>query len=85
MRVESEHESSTSCAISERERQVMSKFHGEQYWTTVRHHALCDWRDINDEEFDTLRAIGHEREVRERSVRERQRRTRKLKPEDLDA
>ena len=49
----------------------MSKFHGEQFWTTVRHHALCNWRELSDDEFDTLRAIGHDREVRERSVRER--------------
>lgn len=63
----------------------MSKFHGEQYWTTVRHHTLCNWRNLSDDEFDTLRAIGHDREVRERSVRERVRRARKQKPEDLDA
>jgi len=63
----------------------MSKFHGEQYWTTVRHHALCNWRELGDDEFDTLRAIGHDREVRERSIRERLRRERKLKPQDLDA
>jgi hypothetical protein len=63
----------------------MSKFHGEQFWTTVKHHALCNWRELSDDEFDTLRAIGHDREVRERSVRERLRRERKLKPQDLDA
>lgn len=63
----------------------MSKFHGEQLWTTVRHDTLRNWRDLSDDEFDTLRAIGHEREVRERSMRERLRRERKLKPPDLDA
>jgi len=63
----------------------MSKFHGEQFWTTVKHHALTNWREINDDEFDALRAIGHDREVRERSMRERLRRERKLKPQDLDA
>ena len=63
----------------------MSKFHGQQYWTTVRHHALYDWRNLSDDDFDTLRAIGHDHQVRERSVRERVRRERKLRPEDLDA
>lgn len=63
----------------------MSKFHGEQYWTAVRHQTLYDWRSLSDDDFDTLRAIGHDREVRERSVRERARRQRKLKPEDLDS
>jgi len=63
----------------------MSKFHGEQFWTTVRHHALQDWRDLSDDEFDTLRAIGHDREVRERSVRERLRRERRTKPQELEA
>lgn len=63
----------------------MSKFHGEQYWTTVRHHALQGWRELSDEDFEILRAIGHDREVRERGVRERQRRERRTNPRELDA
>jgi hypothetical protein len=63
----------------------MSKYHGEQYWTTVRHQALQGWRDLSDDEFDILRAIGHDREVRERSVRERLRRERRMNPRELDA
>lgn len=62
----------------------MSKFHGEQYWTTVRNHTLHNWHDLSEDDFDTLRAIGHDHEVRERSTRERIRRERKMKPEDLD-
>jgi hypothetical protein len=63
----------------------MSKFHGEQYWTTVRQHALCNWRDLSEDDFDTLRAIGHDREVRERSARERQRRESRMRPKDPEA
>ena len=63
----------------------MSKFHGEQYWTTVRNHTLQSWRDLNDDDLDTLRAIGHDHEVRERSARQRIRRERRLRPREFDA
>lgn len=63
----------------------MSKFHGEQYWTTVRQSIPHNWRDFDDDEFDAWRAIAHEHDVREHSVRERLRRERRRKPKDPDA
>jgi len=62
----------------------MSKYHGEQYWTTVRHNTLQDWRDLNEDEFDTLQALRHDREVRERGLRDRARRGGQVDPKDLD-
>ena len=50
----------------------MSKYHGEQYWTTVRHKTLQDWHDLNEDELDTLQALRHDREVRERGLRDRE-------------
>jgi hypothetical protein len=51
----------------------MSKFHGEQYWTTVRHQTLHSWRNLDDDDFEPLSAINHDREVRERIARGRKR------------
>ena len=62
----------------------MSKYHGEQYWTTVGHNTLQDWRDLNEDEFDTLQALRHDREVRERGLRDRARRGGQVDPKDLD-
>jgi len=63
----------------------MSKYHGEQYWTTVRHKTLQNWRDLSEDEFDTLRALRHEREVHERSLRDhRIRRGGRADSKDLD-
>ena len=52
----------------------MSKYHGDQYWSEIRHQTLQGWRDLSDDDFDALRSIGHTREVKTRSQRERARR-----------
>ena len=63
----------------------MSKFHGEQqYWTTMRQKTLQDWREFSDDDFDTLRALQHDREIRERGVRDRMKRGARIDPKELD-
>ena len=62
----------------------MSKYHGEQYWTAFHHQTIRDWRDLNDDDFDALRAMRHEREVRARDQRARARRDRRTDSRDLD-
>ena len=62
----------------------MSKYHGEQYWTTVRHKTLQDWHDLSEDELDTLQALRHDREIRERGLRDRARRGVQTDPKDLD-
>jgi hypothetical protein len=51
----------------------MSKYHGEQYWSEIRHQTLQSWRELSEDDFDTLRAIRHDREVRTRDQRSRAR------------
>jgi hypothetical protein len=63
----------------------MSKFHGEQqYWTTMRQKTLQDWHDLSDDEFDTLRALQHDREIRERGLRDRMKRGGRIDPKELE-
>ena len=59
----------------------MSKYHGEQFWTGIQHQVIRDWRELNDDDFDTLRAMRHEREIRQRGERAQARReVRQLEP-----
>ena len=59
----------------------MSKYHGEQYWTGIQHQAIRNWRELNDDDFDTLRAMRYEREIRQRGERAQARReVRQLDP-----
>lgn len=62
----------------------MSKYHGEQYWSQIRHHALQGWHDISDEDLETLNTIRHSREVRARDQRSRARRVRESESRDLE-
>ena len=55
----------------------MSRYHGEQSWQEIRHHALQGWRDLSEDDFETLRAIRHEHEVRDRHQRSLSRRERR--------
>jgi len=52
----------------------MSRYHGEQSWHEIRHQALQGWRDLSEDDFETLRAIRREHQVRERQQRSRSRR-----------
>lgn len=54
----------------------MSKFHGEQYWTLLRHQTLQGWDEISEDELEQLNSIRHSREVRARDQRARARRER---------
>ena len=54
----------------------MSKYHGEQSWLEIRHQALHGWRDLSEDDFEMLRAIRRDQQVRERSQRSRARRER---------
>jgi hypothetical protein len=65
----------------------MSKYHGEQYWTEIRHQtqALQGWRELNNDDFDMLRAISNDHEVRARSQRERVRRVGRAKQRDPES
>ncbi|HSE12197.1 MAG TPA: hypothetical protein VLB69_06155 [Rudaea sp.] len=56
----------------------MSKHHGEQSWLEIRHQALQGWRDLSEDDFDTLRAVRRDHEVRARSERALQRRERQV-------
>jgi hypothetical protein len=62
----------------------MSKYHGEQYWSQIRHHALQGWQDISDEDLETFNTIRHSREVRTRDQRSRARRVRESEFRDRD-
>ncbi|HEX6834702.1 MAG TPA: hypothetical protein VF132_14280 [Rudaea sp.] len=62
----------------------MSKYHGDQYWTDIHHQTIRDWREMNDDDFDTLRAMRHEREVRQRDQRARARRYRQYEARDME-
>jgi hypothetical protein len=54
----------------------MSKFHGEQYWSQLRHQTLQDWQQTSEDDLETMNAIRHSREVRARDLRARARRER---------
>lgn len=62
----------------------MSKFHGEQHWTTVRHQTLHDWRELSEDDFDALRALRHDREIRQRSLRHRMRRDHQVRADEAE-
>jgi hypothetical protein len=62
----------------------MSRYHGEQSWHEIRHQALQGWRDLSEDDFETLRAIRREHEVRERNERSRSRRERHSEFRDVD-
>lgn len=62
----------------------MSKYHGEQFWSEIRHQTLQGWRDVSDDDFDTLRAIKHDREVRIREQRACERRDRQYQRRDFE-
>jgi hypothetical protein len=62
----------------------MSRYHGEQSWHEIRHQALQGWRDLSEDDFETLRAIRREHEVRERNERCRSRRERHSEFRDVD-
>jgi hypothetical protein len=63
----------------------MSKYHGEQYWSEMRHQALQGWRELSDDDFDTLRAMRHDHEVRASDQRTRVRRDRQIEYRDLES
>lgn len=52
----------------------MSRYHGEQTWHEIRHQALQGWRDLSEDDLETMRAIKREHELHERSQRSRFRR-----------
>lgn len=62
----------------------MSKYHGEQYWTEIHSQTIREWRDLNEDDFDALRALRYEREVRMRDQRARARRYRRSETRDLE-
>jgi hypothetical protein len=61
----------------------MSRYHGEQSWHEIRHQALQGWRDLSEDDLETLRAIRREHEVRARNERSRSRRERQFEHGDL--
>ena len=62
----------------------MSRYHGEQSWQEIRHQALQGWRDLSEDDFETLRAIRREHEVRERNERSLSRRERHREFRDVE-
>jgi len=62
----------------------MSRYHGEQSWHEIRHQALQGWRDLSEDDFEALRAIRREHEVRERHERSRSRRERQTDYHDVE-
>ncbi|HEX3122386.1 MAG TPA: hypothetical protein VHQ21_03725 [Rhodanobacteraceae bacterium] len=62
----------------------MSRYHGEQSWHEIRHQALQGWRDLSEDDFEALRAIRREHEVRERHERSRSRRERQTDYPDIE-
>jgi hypothetical protein len=62
----------------------MSKYHGEQYWAEIRHQTLQGWRDLSDDDFDTLRAIRHDLKVHLHDQRARARRDRQTQRRDVE-
>ena len=62
----------------------MSRYHGEQSWHEIRHQTLQGWRDLSEDDFETLRAIRREHEVRERHARSLSRRERHSESRDVE-
>jgi hypothetical protein len=62
----------------------MSKFHGDQYWSQLRHQVLQDWQDTSEDELEKMHAIRYSREVRARDERARARRERQSESRELD-
>ena len=62
----------------------MSRYHGEQSWHEIRHQTLQGWRDLSEDDFETLRAIKREHEVRERHERSLLRRERHSEARDVE-
>jgi hypothetical protein len=62
----------------------MSRYHGEQYWTQVRHHARYGWRDLSDDDLDTIAAMRRDHEVRTRDQRTRARRSKWFETRELE-
>ncbi|HET7065280.1 MAG TPA: hypothetical protein VFI49_13495 [Rudaea sp.] len=62
----------------------MSRYHGEQSWHEIRHQALQGWRDLSEDDFEALRAIRRENEVRERHQRSRSRHERQTENRDVE-
>ena len=62
----------------------MRKYHGEQYWSEIRHQTLQGWRDVSEDAFETLRAIRYDREVRVREQRASVRRDRQMQRRDFE-
>jgi hypothetical protein len=62
----------------------MSKYHGDQSWTEIHSQTIREWRDLNDDDFDTLRAMRFEREVRMRDQRQRARHYRQTESRDIE-
>ena len=62
----------------------MSKYHGEQFWVEIRHQALQGWQNLSDDDFETMHAIRHRREVQLRDQRDRARRDRQTQRRDVE-
>ena len=52
----------------------MSRFHGEQCWTQIRHQAKRAWRELSDDDLAIMDTVQRERAVRMRDRRSRARR-----------
>ena len=61
----------------------MSRYHGEQSWHEIRHQALQSWRDLSEDDLETLHAIRRQQAVQARNQRSRSRRERQSDPGDL--
>jgi hypothetical protein len=62
----------------------MSRYHGDQYWTEIRQHAKYGWRDLSDDDLDTIDAMRRDREVRSRDQRSRARRSKWSERRELE-
>lgn len=58
----------------------MSKYHGDQYWSNIRHQAARAWRDLSEDDYEPVRAIAYSEQVRARGSRLRARRDADLHP-----
>jgi len=63
----------------------MSRFHGEQCWSEIRHQAKHAWRELSDDELDIMESVQREREVRTRDQRSRARRSYLLRERESDS
>jgi hypothetical protein len=62
----------------------MSRFHGEQCWSEIRHQAKHAWRELTEDDLDIMEAVQREREVRTRDQRSRVRRSHRLEEREAD-